>query len=90
MGAVTPKTRRVVLQGINICILLHVGFLFTFNYDARNHELKKSMLHCQQFRTAPSYFYCQKASDICHDWVCRVNQITLMVALSEEESMQGK
>jgi len=42
MGAVTPETCRVVLQWINICILLHLlDFLFTLNYDARSHELKK-------------------------------------------------
>jgi len=41
MGAVTPETCRVALQWINICILLHLlDFLFTLNYDARNHELK--------------------------------------------------
>ena len=41
MGAVTPETCRVVLQWINICILFHLlDFLFTLNYDARNHELK--------------------------------------------------
>jgi len=40
-SAVTPETCRVVLQWINICILLHLlDFLFTLNYDARNHELK--------------------------------------------------
>jgi len=41
MGVVTPKTCRVSLQYINICILLQlVGFLLTWNYDARTYELK--------------------------------------------------
>jgi len=43
MVAVTPETYRVVLQWINICILLHMlDFIFTLNYDARNHEFKVS------------------------------------------------
>ena len=51
IGTVTPETCRVVLQWINICILLHLlDFLFTFNYDARNHELKKIL----QYRSLKS------------------------------------
>jgi len=42
MGAVTPET---CMSSFAVNKYLHtvasVGFLFTLNYDARNHELKK-------------------------------------------------
>jgi len=48
VGAVTPKTCRVTLQWINICMLLHlVGFLLTLNYDAWNHVFKMYQTNIQ-------------------------------------------
>jgi hypothetical protein len=45
MGAVTPETCRVTLQGNKSdCVLLRlVGLLFNINYDAWNHDLKKNV-----------------------------------------------
>jgi hypothetical protein len=41
MGVVTSEICRLTLQEINICTFLHlVGFLLTWNYDARKHEIK--------------------------------------------------
>jgi len=39
-----------------------VGFLFTLNYDARNHELKKNQLHVTCFII--SLFNVQHVSDV--------------------------
>jgi len=54
VGAVTPETCTVILQlNKSDCILLHlVGPYLEFNYDARDHELKKKLFKLSLYKVA--------------------------------------